>query len=219
VRPLAPERHRDEAARADAAAAEWLSAAREREKGAPGEDALLARLDVHEDLAAGLALRERESPARLLEAEALLVALGGEERGEAFEVGREVQARRCILGRRMPREYVLWFDARCATCKRALELLRARGVEPTLRRFLEEPPAPDELADLLARLGAPPRTVARKDADEYQALRLSDRTPDAELVRAIAQHPRILEGPILVAGDRAVLAKPPERVLELLAPA
>ncbi len=119
----------------------------------------------------------------------------------------------------MTGEYVLWFDSRCSACKRALELLRERGVEPELRRFLEEPPSPAEIAALLGRLRVPPRAVARKDADEYQALRLSDRTSDDELMCAMAQHPRILERPILVAGERAVLARPPERVLDLLAPA
>jgi arsenate reductase len=114
----------------------------------------------------------------------------------------------------MPGEYVLWFDARCSTCKRALELLRARGVEPVLRRFLEEPPTPEELRAVLARLGASPRDVAREDADEYQALRLA-RASEDELVRAMAAHPLVLERPILVHGDRAVLARPPERVLEL----
>ncbi len=117
----------------------------------------------------------------------------------------------------MSGEYVLWFESRCAACKRALELLRERGIEPELRRFLEEPPSPEEVAALLARLGLPPSAVARKDADEYQALRLSDRSDDDDLVRAIAQHPRILDRPILVAGDRAILARPPERVLELVA--
>jgi arsenate reductase len=116
----------------------------------------------------------------------------------------------------MAGEYVLWFDARCSASKRAAELLRERGVEPVLRRFLEEPPTADEVSALLARLGVPPQAVARKDADEYQALRLSDRTPDDELVQAIAQHPRILERPILVAGERAVVGRPPERVLELV---
>ena len=116
----------------------------------------------------------------------------------------------------MSGEYVLWFDARCSASKRAAELLRARGVEPVLRRFLEEPPTPEEISSLLAHLGVSVHAVVRRDADEYQALRLSDRTPDEELVQAIAQHPRILERPILVAGDRAVVARPPERVLELV---
>ncbi|HET8539884.1 MAG TPA: ArsC/Spx/MgsR family protein [Anaeromyxobacter sp.] len=116
----------------------------------------------------------------------------------------------------MPGEYVLWFDARCSACKRAAELLRERGVEPVLRRFLEEPPTPDEVSALIARLGVSPHAVVREDADEYQALRLSARTPSDALVQAIAQHPRILERPILVAGDRAIVARPPERVLDLV---
>jgi arsenate reductase len=118
----------------------------------------------------------------------------------------------------MAGEWVLWFDARCSASKRTLELLRERGIEPTLRRFLEEPPTPEELAALVAKLGVPPRAVARRDQDEYQALRLSDRTPDDELLRALAQHPRILERPILAGPEGAVVARPPERALELLAP-
>ncbi|HEY6099005.1 MAG TPA: ArsC/Spx/MgsR family protein [Anaeromyxobacter sp.] len=104
-------------------------------------------------------------------------------------------------------EFVLWFDARCSASRRALELLRGRGVEPVLRRFLEEPPEPDELRALLGRLALSPHAVAREDADEYQALRLSPRTPDDEVIRALARHPRILESPILVRGDRAIVAK------------
>jgi arsenate reductase len=100
--------------------------------------------------------------------------------------------------------------------RRALELLRAGGVEPHVRRFLEEPPTPDELASVLAALGVEPHALARRDADEYQALRLSGKTPASELVAALCRHPAILERPIVVAGGRAVIARPPERVEELL---
>jgi arsenate reductase len=119
----------------------------------------------------------------------------------------------------MPRDYVLWYNPRCSKCQRALALLRERGIEPELRRFLEEPPSVEELERLLQQLGLPPHAVARAKEDEYQALRLSERTPREEMVRAIAQHPLILERPILVHGGRAILGRPPERVLELLGPA
>ncbi len=118
----------------------------------------------------------------------------------------------------MAGEWVLWFDARCSASRRALELLRARGVEPVLRRFLEQPPTPEELAQLVRALGLPARALARRDEDEYVALRLSDRTAEEELLQALSQHPRILERPILVGPGGAVLARPPERVLELLPP-
>jgi arsenate reductase (glutaredoxin) len=112
--------------------------------------------------------------------------------------------------------YVLWVDARCTASKRALELLRERGVEPELRRFLEDPPTVPELEDLLAKLGLAPHVIARPSEDEYQALRLSERTPRDELLSAFAAHPRILDGPFLVTPRRAYLVRQPERVLEIL---
>ncbi len=116
----------------------------------------------------------------------------------------------------MPRDYVLWYNPRCSSCQRALALLREKGIEPELRRYLEEPPTAAELEDLLRRLGLPAHAVARTKEDEYQVLRLSERTPHDGLVQAFVHHPRILERPILVHGDRAVVARPPERVLELV---
>jgi arsenate reductase (glutaredoxin) len=116
----------------------------------------------------------------------------------------------------MAGEYVLWFDARGSGSRRALALLRERGVEPALRRHLVEPPTPEEVRELLRRLGLPAIAALRHDEDEVQALRLSDRSSEEELVQAVAAHPRILDRPILVRGDRAVVARPPERVLELL---
>jgi arsenate reductase len=118
----------------------------------------------------------------------------------------------------MSGDLVLWFNPQCGTCQRALELLRARGHEPVLRRYLEESPTVEELRELLLKLQLPPHAVARTSEDEYQALRLSERTPREELLTALAQNPRILERPLLVRGDRAVVARPPERVLEILEP-
>jgi arsenate reductase len=116
----------------------------------------------------------------------------------------------------MAGDLVLWFNPRCGSCRRALDLLRESGRDPELRRYLEEPPTVEELEALLSKLGLPPHAVARTSEDEYQALRLSERTPRDELVRALAQHPRILQRPILVHGGRAVVGRPPERVLEIL---
>jgi arsenate reductase (glutaredoxin) len=118
----------------------------------------------------------------------------------------------------MTRDYTLWYNPRCSTCQRALALLREKGVEPELRRYLEEPPAPAEIEDLLRKLDLAPHAVARTKEDEYQALRLSERAPRDEMIQALAQHPRILERPILVHGDRAVVGRPAERVLELVPP-
>jgi arsenate reductase len=119
----------------------------------------------------------------------------------------------------MSGDLVLWFNPRCSTCQRALELLRARGHDPELRRYLEDPPTVEELRELLVKLGLPPHAVTRSSEDEYQSLRLSERTAPDELLQALSQHPRILQRPILVRGDRAVVARPAERVLEIIDPA
>ncbi len=116
----------------------------------------------------------------------------------------------------MRRDFTLWFNPRCSKCQRALELLRERGIEPELRRYLEEPPTAAEIEELLRKLGLPPHAVVRSKEDEYQALRLSERTPRGEMIQALALHPRILERPILVQGNRAIVGRPPERVLDLV---
>lgn len=118
----------------------------------------------------------------------------------------------------MSGDLVLWFNPRCGTCQRALELLQARGQEPELRRYLEDPPTVEELRELLVKLGLPPHALARASEDEYQSLRLSERTARDELLQALSQHPRILQRPILICGDRAVVARPAERVLEIIDP-
>jgi arsenate reductase len=116
----------------------------------------------------------------------------------------------------MASEYVLWWNSRCSKSQAALELLKKNGIEPELRRYLEEPPTVAELEELLRKLGLPAHAIARSKEDEYQSLRLSDRASREELLQAFVAHPAIIERPILVRGERALVARPPERVLELL---
>ncbi len=113
--------------------------------------------------------------------------------------------------------YVLWHNPRCSKSRGALELLRGRGIEPAIRDYQQQPPDADELRALLGRLGIPARALLRTGEDEYKALGLDDPALDEDaLIAAMAQHPRLIERPIFVAGDRAVIGRPPERVLDLL---
>jgi arsenate reductase len=113
--------------------------------------------------------------------------------------------------------YALWYNPRCSVCRKALELLREKGVDPELRRYLEDPPTAEELEAVLAKLALPPHAITRTKEDEYQALRLSEKTPRAELIETLVKHPILIERPILVRGERAIVARPFERVLELVA--
>jgi arsenate reductase len=114
-------------------------------------------------------------------------------------------------------DLILYHNPRCSKSRAALELLEQRGLAPTVIRYLETPPSTDELRRLLARLGISPRQLLRTGEAEYKELELADpaRT-DAELIEAMAAHPKLIERPILMVGDAAVIGRPAERMLEIL---
>ncbi len=111
----------------------------------------------------------------------------------------------------------LYHNTRCTKSRGALELLHDRGIEPEVVYYLETPPSPAELRDLLGKLGTGPRGLLRSNEPEFAALGLDDPSLDDEaLVAAMSANPRLIERPVFVNGDRAVIGRPPERVLEIL---
>ena len=111
----------------------------------------------------------------------------------------------------------LYHNTRCSKSRGALEVLRERGIEPELVYYLETPPSASELRELLRMLGIPARELLRKGEEEYRALGLDDESlSDDALIEAMAAHPRLIERPVFVNGGRAVVGRPPERVLEIL---
>lgn len=111
----------------------------------------------------------------------------------------------------------LYHNTRCSKSRGALELLHERGVEPELVHYLDTPPSAAELRELLRMLGIPARALLRKGEDEYRALGLEDASlPEDALIAAMVAHPRLIERPVFVNGGRAVVGRPPERVLEIL---
>ncbi len=114
-------------------------------------------------------------------------------------------------------ELTLYHNPRCSKSRGALELLEQRGLNPTVIRYLETPPSAAELKQILTRLGISPRQLLRSGEEEYKTLNLTDPSlTDAEIIEAMITHPKLIERPILVAGDVAVVGRPPEKVLEIL---
>jgi arsenate reductase len=108
-------------------------------------------------------------------------------------------------------------NPRCSKSRAGLELLAERGVHPQAVAYLEQAPSIEELKDLLRRLGLPARALLRTGEQEYAELGLDDPSlSDEALLAAMHAHPRLIERPIFVHGDRAVIGRPPERVLDLL---
>ena len=115
-------------------------------------------------------------------------------------------------------DLTLWHNPRCSKSRAALELLTARGIAPRVVQYLDTPPSPDDLRTATAALGIAPRDLLRTGESEYAALGLDDLSlDDAAIIAAMHAHPRLIERPVLLRDDgRAVVGRPPERVLELL---
>lgn len=111
----------------------------------------------------------------------------------------------------------IYHNPRCSKSRAALQLLRERGVEPEIVEYLKTPPDAATVTALLRKLGMTARDVLRRGEAPYRELALGDPAKDEnELVAAIVAHPVLLERPIAVRGAKAVLGRPPERVLDLL---
>ena len=114
-------------------------------------------------------------------------------------------------------DLTLYHNPRCSKSRGALELIEARGLTPTVVRYLETPLNAAQIKALLGKLGISARQLLRTGEDEYKMLQLADESlSEAQLIDAIAQHPKLMERPILEVGDKAVIGRPPENVLELL---
>ncbi len=111
----------------------------------------------------------------------------------------------------------IYHNPRCSKSRQTLDLLRQNGAEPEIIEYLKTPPTIAELKSLLAKLGLKPRELLRTKEPEYKAAGLNNpELSDAEILRAMVDHPKLIERPIVVHGNKAMLGRPPERVLEIL---
>ncbi|MBA2238869.1 MAG: arsenate reductase (glutaredoxin) [Lysobacter sp.] len=110
----------------------------------------------------------------------------------------------------------LYHNPRCSKSRAALELLRGRGIEPRIVAYLDEAPTAAELRSLAALPGMSARALVREGEAEYAQCGLGPDSSDEELIGAMSRHPRLIERPVFMHAGRAVIGRPPERVLELL---
>jgi arsenate reductase len=111
---------------------------------------------------------------------------------------------------------VFLHNPRCSKSRAALELVREAGVELPVREYLRDPLSVDELRRVVQLLGVRPIDIVRRGEPQYSALGLGDATPDDEVLRAMAEHPILIERPIVVRGERAVVGRPVETLRDIL---
>jgi len=111
----------------------------------------------------------------------------------------------------------IYHNPRCSKSRQTLQLLRDRGIEPQVIEYLKTPPTHEELAHILRLLEIQPRDLIRKKEAEYREAALDDpKLSDDALIEAMVRFPKLIERPIVVAAEKAVLGRPPEKALELI---
>ncbi|SEF41659.1 arsenate reductase (glutaredoxin) [Jhaorihella thermophila] len=111
----------------------------------------------------------------------------------------------------------LWHNPRCSKSRAALALLKERGAEVKVRRYLDEPPTEDEIRAARAALGNPPAIeMMRPGEKRFRELGLNKSDDDDTLIAAMAAHPILIERPLAIRDGKAVIGRPPENVLSLL---
>lgn len=111
----------------------------------------------------------------------------------------------------------IWHNPRCSKSRQTLDLLKRNGVEPKVREYLKQPPSQEEIRRLIDQVGGDPRDLIRDVEVEFRTLKLKKADlAKADIVKAIAKHPVLLQRPIVVKGARAAIGRPPEAVLPIL---
>ena len=108
----------------------------------------------------------------------------------------------------------IYHNPRCSKSRQTLALLEEKGIKPTIIEYLETPPSAQELTDILAKMGKGPQDILHRKEAKEEGIDLN--SEDDQLIKAISAHPRALERPIVVNGDKAAMGRPPEAVLNIL---
>lgn len=113
---------------------------------------------------------------------------------------------------------IIYYNPRCSKCRQTLALLRENDIEPGIVTYLEDPPSRRALSEVVRKLGLDPREIIRfkEPAARELGLRPKDERTKAEWIEILAKNPSLIERPIVIHGDKAVLGRPPEQVLTIL---
>ncbi|GAB4191124.1 MAG: arsenate reductase (glutaredoxin) [Wenzhouxiangellaceae bacterium] len=109
----------------------------------------------------------------------------------------------------------IYHNPRCSKSRQTLQLLRDHGHEPEIVEYLKTPPSVDELRRIIQSLRLPVRDVVRTGEAPYKDLNL-DAADDETLLKAMHEHPILIQRPIVLHGDRGIIGRPPEGVIRLI---
>ena len=115
------------------------------------------------------------------------------------------------------KEFTIYHNPRCSKSRQTLQILRDRGVEPSIVEYLKTPLQKDELKKISTSLGFRPKEFVRKNESDFKERNLVNHLEDVDkMIEAMAAYPKIIERPIVVLKDKAVIGRPPDNVLKLI---
>ena len=111
----------------------------------------------------------------------------------------------------------IWHNPKCGTSRKVLDLIRAKGIEPTIVDYVKTPPSVADIKAVLDEMGARQRGLLRRRGTPYDELGLDDgKLTDTALIAAMHAHPILIERPVVRAAKGTRLCRPPERLKEIL---
>jgi arsenate reductase len=110
----------------------------------------------------------------------------------------------------------LYHNPRCGKSREALKLLQEKGFKPEIIEYLKNIPTHAELEDVLQKLGMRAEDLLRKNEKVFKELYKGKELSDSKWIEAMIAEPKMIERPIFINGDKAVVGRPPEKVLELI---
>lgn len=139
----------------------------------------------------------------------------GQRRGE--QEHSAIRFRPIVQGPQATMSVTIYHNPRCSTSRKTLDLIRAKGVEPVIIEYLKTPPSAAELDRILTLLKMEPRDLMRKKEAEYRTLKLDrPELTRKDLIKAMVEHPILIERPIVLSKGKAALGRPSENVISLL---
>jgi len=115
------------------------------------------------------------------------------------------------------KELTIYHNPRCSKSRQTLQILRDRGIEPSIVEYLKTPLQKDELKKISTSLGFRPKEFVRKNESDFKERNLVNHLEDDDkMIEAMAAYPKIIERPIVVLKDKAVIGRPPDNVLKLI---
>jgi arsenate reductase len=109
----------------------------------------------------------------------------------------------------------IYYNPKCSKCRESLCLLEEQGIEPEIIKYLDQPPSKDELKDVIRLLGIKPLELIRKGEDIFKKDYKNCVLSDDQWIEVMILHPHLIERPIVIDGDKAVIGRPPIKILEI----